>query len=281
MSVSPLKSSVLPATLLAGAVFSSLTVPLAVFGSEPVDIQLGQEQFFSGTVKDIAAPYVGVVGVLSIGMGVAGVAIAGWQQSSRKSEQVEAKLSNLKRTLEEKELQLQAALLSEQRLEASGLDFFLQDETSPNPVAVAADTKPKAVATHSKGSVVPAHISHTQSSQMAPDVEPTQAAVQSVVSTLAAAQSFLSFARSNSSTPADDEETLTAQLPATNVSLQELQDQLKQIMSHVETLRGSLAAEAKPASRQVRPQDHAVKAPGYLQHRPAVKPQWVMQQATS
>lgn len=85
MSVSPPKNPVLPATVLAGAVFSSLTVPLAVFGSGPVDIQLNQEPVFSGTVKDLAAPYIGVVGILSIGAGVAGVALGFVRSGSKRA----------------------------------------------------------------------------------------------------------------------------------------------------------------------------------------------------
>lgn len=185
MSVLSLKRPVLHATVLAGAVFSLLTVPLAFSGSQPVDIQLGQEPVFSGTVKDLAAPYVGVVGVLSIGMGVAGIAIAGWQQSARKSAHVEAKLSTLQQTLDEKELHLQAAMLSESRLQASGLDFFLQDETSPHSAAGAVIAEPSSIVT-TKGSGVPSHAA-TQSSPAPLDTEPTQATVQSVVSTLSAA----------------------------------------------------------------------------------------------
>jgi len=274
MPVSSLKTPVLPATVLAGAMFASLTVPLAVFGSGPVDIQLNQEPIFSGTIKDLAAPYVGVVGVLSIGIGVAGVAIAGWQQSSRKSEQVEAKFSNLQRTLEEKESQLEAALLSEQRLEASGLDFFLQDETSPKAASAVA-TEPKSVVTKTKTPVVTAHANGIQSSQPILDSEPTQATVQSVVSTLAAAQAFLSFTRSNGSAPINDSQPI-AKAPAANISLQELQDQLKQIMSQVEMLRSSLDADRQPAPKQHQ-QDRAVNTPEHLQHRPVAKPQWVMQ----
>src|SRR5579883_1479825 len=70
MSVPSLKKLVLPATVLAGTMFSSLTVPLAVFGSSPVDVQLNQEPIFSGKFKDFAAPYVGVVGILSLGTGL-------------------------------------------------------------------------------------------------------------------------------------------------------------------------------------------------------------------
>ncbi|MBW4470949.1 MAG: hypothetical protein KME45_11185 [Stenomitos rutilans HA7619-LM2] len=282
MSVFPLKHSVLPATVLAGAVFSSLTVPLAIFGSEPVDIQLGQEPVFSGTIKDLAAPYVGVVGILSVGMGVAGVAIAGWQQSSRKSEHVEAKLSNLQRTLEEKELHLQAAMLSEQRLQTSGLDFFLQDETSANPAVDALTTETQSMVATTKVPVASTPVAHTQSSSSVLDAEPTQAAVQSVVSTLSAAQAFLSFARSNVAVSANDDGQSIAKPSAANITLQELQDQLKQIMSQVETLRGSLDANAQPVhTPQLRQQNYAVSAPSPLQHRPVAQPQWVLQQVAS
>ncbi|PSB26801.1 hypothetical protein [Stenomitos frigidus] len=279
MSVSPLKNPVLPAAVLASAVFSSLTVPLAVLGSGPVDIQLNQEPVFSGTIKDFAAPYVGVVGILSIGAGVAGVAIAGWQQSSRKSGQVEAKLSSLQRKLEAKELQLQAAMLSEQRLEASGLDFFLEDETRPEAALLATATPPRVSVTQAKAPVNQTRISQAQSLQPAIDPEQTQATAQSVVSTLAAAQAFLSFTRSNGSMlPSDDGQLMAKKLPAANTSLQELQDQLKQIMSQVETLRYSL--EAEPV---VKPQQstYTVNATEHLHHRPAAKSQWIMQSMAS
>ena len=281
MSVSPLKNSVLPAAVLAGAMFSALTVPLAVFGSGPVDIQLNQEPVFSGTIKDLAAPYVGVVGILSIGVGVAGVSIAGWQQSSRKSGQVEAKLSNLQRKLDEKELQLQAAMLSEHRLEATGLDFFLQDDTQADAAPLAPATEPKSGVAKAPVPVANARVGYTQPIQPVLDPEPTQAAVQSVVSTLAAAQAFLSFTRSNGSGQGGyDRPEMPKALPGDNISLQELQNQLQQIMSQVETLRGSLETDAKPVVKQAQQSDYTVTQE-HLHHRSAVKPQWVMQPLAS
>jgi hypothetical protein len=278
MSVSLLKNPVLPATVLAGAIFSSLTVPLAVFGSGPVDIQLNQEPVFSGTIKDLAAPYVGVVGILSIGTGVAGVAIAGWQQSSRKSGQVEAKLSNLQRQLEEKELQLEAAMLSEQRLEASGLDFFLQDDTVSHAVP-AKTTESKLSMTNAQLPVADARVKSTQVVQPAIELEPNQADVQSVVSTLAAAQAFLSFNRSNGSAQVgNDSQSMVKALPA-DTSLQALQDQLKQIMSQVETLRSSLEADEKSAPRPTQQPAYTINNVAHSNHRPLEKPQWVMQSA--
>ncbi|MBW4581144.1 MAG: hypothetical protein KME42_16375 [Tildeniella nuda ZEHNDER 1965/U140] len=282
MSVSSPKNPVLPATVLAGAVFSSLTVPLAVFGSGPVDIQLNQEPVFSGTVKDFAAPYVGVVGILSIGAGVAGVAIAGWQQSSRKSGQVEAKLSNLQRKLEEKESQLEAAMLAEHRLEASGLDFFLQDETRPNAAPHTTATTSRSGVANTKAPIADTRVSHAQSIQPVLDAEPTQAAVQSVVSTLAAAQAFLSFTRSNGSAQASyDSRSMTQELPTANTSLQELQNQLQLIMSQVETLRSSLEADVKAPAKHSQQPAHATNIQEHLHHRPVAKPQWVMQPMAS
>ena len=280
MSVSLLKNPVLPATVLAGAVFSSLTVPLAVFGSGPVDIQLNQEPVFSGTIKDLAAPYVGVVGILSIGTGIAGVAIAGWQQSSRKSGRVEAKLSSLQRQLNEKELQLEAAMLSEQRLEASGLDFFLQDDTVPDAVPSVKTAKSKSGVTNAQLPVANTRVKYTHVVHPASELEPNQADVQSVVSTLAAAQAFLSFNRSNGVVQAGSDSQSMVNEPPANTSLQALQEQLKQIMSQVETLRNSLEADATAAKSAQQPA-YTVNTSAHLNHRSIDKPQWVMQSLAS
>ncbi|HEY9858432.1 MAG TPA: hypothetical protein V6D16_02925, partial [Candidatus Obscuribacterales bacterium] len=75
MPGSSLKSFLLPAVLLSSTVFSSLTLPLVVLGSQPVDIRMQQEPVFSGQLKDIAAPYLGFAAALSLGVGIASVAV--------------------------------------------------------------------------------------------------------------------------------------------------------------------------------------------------------------
>jgi len=280
MSASSLKKLVLPATLLAGTVFSLLTVPLAVFGSEPIDIHLNQEPIFSGKVKDFAAPYVGGVGILSVGMGVAGIAIAGWKQSSRKSGQVETKCSTLQQKLAEKELQLETVMLSGNRLEASGLNFFLQDETLTESEQRAAEPEFKSVG--QTKTPVDSRVASTQFTQPAFKAEPEQAAVQSVVSSLAAAQAFLSFTRSNGSPQAGyDSPAIAPVASAASLSLEELQEQLKQIMTQVETLRGSIETAPQPVLKETHQAAYTIHALEPLSHRPMAQAQWIIQPLAS
>ncbi|XHX79205.1 MAG: hypothetical protein RBJ76_04540 [Stenomitos frigidus ULC029] len=276
MSASSLKKLVLPAMLFAGTVFASLTVPLAVFGSEPIDIHLNQEPIFSGKVKDFAAPYVGIVGLLSIGTGVAGVTVAGWKQSSSKSGQVETKCSHLQQKLAEKELQLETVMLSGNRLQASGLNFFLQDGTltESEPNATEPEFEPVEVPTNTVTS------SKVTSTQFTPAFEatPEHAAVPSVVSSLAAAQAFLSFTRSNGSTQVGyDSPPIAPAAPSASLSLQELQEQLKQIMTQVETLQSSIETAPQPVLKQTHQAAYTIHALEPLSHQPTTQPQWIIQ----
>lgn len=137
---SPLKRYLLPSLIAAGTVFSALTLPLAICGSEQVAIKVNKESVFYGQLRDVAAPYLGFAAALSLGAAIGSVAMTGWQQSSRKSAQIQDQLSCLQQSLKEKEAQLEELKLSESRLQASGLSFFLEDEkaaaqplTAPTP----------------------------------------------------------------------------------------------------------------------------------------------------
>lgn len=134
MTASIFKKFILPPVLLSAGVFATLTLPLALLGSKPVAIQLQEEPVFHGQLRDVATPYLGLASLLSLGTGVASVAVAGWQQSSRKSAQVEQQLSGLQQHLQEKEELLKELKLSEARLATVGLDSFLDGET-PNPAS--------------------------------------------------------------------------------------------------------------------------------------------------
>jgi hypothetical protein len=127
MTVSPSKSFSIKPFILASAVFSALTLPLAIFGSEPVAIEVQKQPIFHGRLRDIAAPYLGFAATLSLGAAVSAIAASGWRKSARTSAQVEAELSVLQKNLQEAETRLQALKLSSDRLKASGLDVFLED----------------------------------------------------------------------------------------------------------------------------------------------------------
>jgi TolA-binding protein len=115
--------------LIAGATFSVLTLPLLVVGSRPITIQLNDEPLFVGKLKDIAAPYIGLATALGVSAGIVNFSLAGWKNSTSKSQKVVEKLSGLEQQLKEKEAQLEEVLVSESRLQAVGLDAFLDPPT--------------------------------------------------------------------------------------------------------------------------------------------------------
>ncbi len=121
-----MKRSVLTSTLLSCAVFSCLTAPLAVFGSNLINIQLQRENIFAGRLKDVATPYLGFAGLVSLGAGAVSFSLAEWRRSARKSNQVETQLNELKNELKEKASQIDDLLLSDAYLSNNGFQSFLQ-----------------------------------------------------------------------------------------------------------------------------------------------------------
>ncbi|HBB34493.1 MAG TPA: hypothetical protein DDZ80_25595 [Cyanobacteria bacterium UBA8803] len=149
MTGSPLRRFVITPVVISATVFGVLSLPLAILGKQPITIQFQDEPVFSGQLRDIAPPYLGLASILSLAAGTASVAVTGWQASSRKSAQAEEQLSGLAQNLKEKEELLEALKVSESRLAASGLAPFLDEEvqlelanlltesvkSEPNPVA--------------------------------------------------------------------------------------------------------------------------------------------------
>ena len=129
-----MKSSLLRSVLLSSVIFSGLTVPLAALGSNSVNIEVQKENIFVGKLKDVATPYLGFAGFISIGVGAVSISIAEWRRASRQSNQVESHLLELKKELKEKSERIDELCLSEHHLSATGLHSFLelnQPELSP------------------------------------------------------------------------------------------------------------------------------------------------------
>jgi hypothetical protein len=134
MPMPPLRKALIPSLVLSCTVFSSLTLPLAVFGSELLVIQIQKEPIFVGKLKDVAAPYLGVATAFSLGTGIAGLAVCGWRQSSRKTVKLSEQVSDLQQQLISKESYIEELKLAEPRLQAVGLGAFLEEtleESSP------------------------------------------------------------------------------------------------------------------------------------------------------
>jgi hypothetical protein len=118
----------LASVLLSGTVFAATTLPLVTFGSKPVAIQLEGRPVFIGQFKDLAAPYLGLALALSIGAGVTNLAVLRWYQSSRALGLATDRLSALKQQLTEAEALVETLKFSPTRLQAAGLERFLQEE---------------------------------------------------------------------------------------------------------------------------------------------------------
>lgn len=266
----PLKRLVLTPVLVSAAVFATLTLPLAFFGLKPITIQLQEEPIFSGQLRDIAAPYLGLTSVLSLGAGFASMAISGWRSSTHKSSQVEAQLSHLAQNLREKEAQLEALKLSESQLEAAGLSAFLdepQQEPTKSPVVDSVEALPPVEAPPQVEALVitesfaaPLIVSYTQSSRT----------VQGVSGLFANAQPFLGYARTRAKIVSQPAPIVT-QLAPLDVSLdvRELHTKLEQIRAQMATLQNAIASTSPASSIETQPSqqtlDETTTAASHLQ----------------
>ncbi|NEQ08875.1 MAG: hypothetical protein F6K37_23905 [Moorea sp. SIO4E2] len=113
MISSPLQKFVFRPALISATVFAGLTLPVGWFGAQPLSIKVQEEQLFYGHVRDAATPYLTLATVISLGAGMASVAIAGWQQSAQQSSQLQSQLSDLAQQSQKKEELLEKLRLSE------------------------------------------------------------------------------------------------------------------------------------------------------------------------
>jgi hypothetical protein len=193
-----------PAALTAGAVFSAFAVPLTLYGSQSLAVQLKEERVFEGQLRDVATPYLAIAGFLSFGTSLAVCSVI--------AEAAEAQFLSIEKQLKQKEAQLQDTLMSEAYLTDSGLKSFL-DEGVPLPSVARSVT--------SQPSITP--------------VSAAKPALQSAAP-LYAAQSYLAFSRPTAVTSAANEANAIAKM-------QNLQSQLQQIMAEIETIQSTLRVE--------------------------------------
>jgi hypothetical protein len=123
-----LKKVVVPTLVISGAVFAAFLMLLATKGSEPVEIQVDNQQVFYGDLKDIVTPGVGAV--FSLGVGVTGALVIAWGQSKRKTTELENRLSNLQSRITQQNSEIQALKLSPANPGLTQLRWFLDDSNS-------------------------------------------------------------------------------------------------------------------------------------------------------
>ncbi|NEO78761.1 hypothetical protein [Moorena sp. SIO4G3] len=134
MTSSPLQKFVFRPALISATVFAALTLPVGWFGAQPLSIKVQEEQLYYGNVRDAATPYLTLATVISLGAGMASVAIAGWQHSAQQSSQLQSQLSDLAQQIQKKEELLEKLRLSESQQDVpqhKPLENKIENQTSP------------------------------------------------------------------------------------------------------------------------------------------------------
>ncbi|ARV60734.1 hypothetical protein BZZ01_20815 [Nostocales cyanobacterium HT-58-2] len=127
-----LKKILLPTVVISGTLFASFILLLALQGSKPVKIQVEGQEVFYGEIKDIVSPGVGAA--FSLGFGLSGVVLWGWQQSLRQSSHLEKQLSYLQKLISEKDSQIHELKLSPSGSMLSQLKWFLEEDENKTQV---------------------------------------------------------------------------------------------------------------------------------------------------
>ena len=268
MTASPLKKIVVTPIMISAVVFGVLSLPLALLGSKPVNIQLQGESVLYGKLRDIATPYLGFASAISLGTGIASVAIIGWRTSIRKSSQFQTKLSDLAKNLKEQEAQLEALKLSESRLEASGLSQFLDDcVTTPEE---------KLPATHVSSVPIVEPLVITTHPFEAQPVAHSQVTVKAAVAQFSVVQGFLG----HTQVQASHQRSLQETSPAPQ-EIEQLHSQLQQIMAQIASVQTSLTTTPLEVSSQEPLLSQALTPTPSSSRRLQVVKSWSVQKMTS
>lgn len=231
-----MKSSVLASAVLSCAVFSCLTAPLAVFGSNLIDIELQRENVFVGRLKDVAMPYLGLAGLVSFGAGAVSFSISEWRRAALKSNQVETQLIELKNELKEKSTQIDDLRLSDTYLSANGFQAFLQSDIKDS---ISASEK-VAQLTPSKSSE-PSLSNSDKHYQVHSPVEEMLSSQPLHLQPLRNVIETHAFQAPRSAIAIDRKEELPkSAAPEVLTHLSNLQNQIKQVESYIEALQSSL-----------------------------------------
>jgi hypothetical protein len=214
MSNSTLNKLVLTPVLLSATVLAILTLPLLLLSKKPITVQLQSEPVFQGQLRDISTPYLCFASVLSLGAGVASAAVSGWRISSRKSSHAEAKLSNLRRSIQEKEAQINALQGAELQLADSPLKSFLDDTAIGKPIVASNQINQgvtSKLASIESNTVMPNFQPDPNSTSLPVQaVEELNSQLQEIMTQMASVQAALSATRTTESTDQISPHTLNS-----------------------------------------------------------------------
>ncbi len=242
MSLSALTKFILPPVLASAAVFSVMTVPLALIGDKQIDINFQEETLFFGKLRDVALPYVVVATGMSLGAGISAIALSGWRKSSRKSTEVEQQISQLEVQLQQKEELLNEFKLSETRLQVSGLNSFLDEQAS----FVETDNYPTLNSRNVSQPVVSQTYQPVESVSPQPQVRSQDKTSANATSAFASAQNFLGYTQPKNSIKEEIAQISQAnQTSVTPEEIEKLQRQLREMMLQMQQMQNNIASTSE------------------------------------
>jgi hypothetical protein len=265
MSLSALPKFFLPPVIASAAVFSVMTIPIALLGSEQVVIKIQEEPIFHGKLRDVATPYVVLATAISLGAGISAIAISGWRHSSRKSTEIQQQLSSLEQHLQQKEELLKELKLSDSRLQVSGLSAFLDDEV-PFEQAVASKaisaTVSQPVVVQTPAPVYEPPVNPVPSvpvngvrQAVNPNVVNPAATAANAASAFASAQTFLSYVQTNSNSQKQSTPGKVNQKAIAPSEFEELQNQLREMMLQMQAMQDNLRLMPQATSAEAKTSD--------------------------
>lgn len=257
---------ILTPVAISATVFAALTLPLNLFGSKPVTIQVQEEPIFFGELKEFAPQYLGVAGLLSAGVGLTSVAMMGWQKSSRKSAEVEQELAKLAQNLEDKQKLLDKIRSSQPQLDASGLQNWLDKQTTQSTsttplqdIQTLLSLEPEAPETEvSLQTLLEQQVSPTADSasvdmtEAQPQVEPQVINEPSITSAQANSMQALAASLASAQAVFGNTPAQNAQPSSTTTSeVEKIDHQLEQMMAQIIYMRQALQSNQQAVTSSV------------------------------
>jgi hypothetical protein len=137
-----LKKILLPTVVISGTLLLSFGILLATQGSKPIEIQLESKQVFYGELRDVVSPPVGALFSIGVALGVASV--LGWQQSTKRSTELEQKVLQMQNQISNKDAQIQELKVAPLSPMLSKLKWFLDvdENVTPSPDEQVISTQP-------------------------------------------------------------------------------------------------------------------------------------------
>ena len=242
MSLSALTKFILPPVFASAAVFSVMTVPLALIGDKQIDINFQEETLFFGKLRDVALPYVVVATGMSLGAGISAVALSGWRKSSRKSTEVEQQISQLELQLQQKEELLKEFKLSETRLQVSGLNNFLDEQAS----FVESKGYPTLNARNVSQPVAYQTYQPVESVSPQPQAKSQDKTSTNATSAFASAQNFLGYTQPKNHIKEEIAQISQAnQTSVTPEEIEKLQRQLREMMLQMQQMQNNISSTSE------------------------------------